>query len=67
MDYYKEIRKLSKQAEEDGELIIAQTLITLCGVIHSPVEMQNYFSVIIEEYTKLAIAELEMIQNSRLN
>ena len=67
MDYYKELKSLSEQAADDEEFIIAQTLVTLCGVIHSPKEMQHYFSSVLEGYARQAIIELNMIDKSKLN
>lgn len=65
MIYEEELRDLAERAERDGELLVAQTLKTLLGNLNSPLHMQQSFAECLEDYSRSAIIELQMIQNNQ--
>ncbi len=66
--YYEELEDIAVRSEADGEfvsLVIAGTLRTLMGVIHSPEFMQRSFVEHVADYARTAKMELQMLVSGR--
>lgn len=67
-EYYKELEDIAIRTEADGtftSLVIAGTLRTLMGVIHSPHPAQRAFAEYMRDYAISAKMELEMQASGR--